>query len=297
MYKDKKMIRIVSEQIKSPENKYLIGTTSEELAKEIYFYRSRFSTYIVLPTNSYIISNEQGSNYLTITNDNINTVIESFQICYEESYKSGVYNEDGIANDDIVTLRENYNRLQKDFVNLWELVRTTLIKSDTLAMELNLPNLQAGDVWVKTEDGWKGKDADTLFPIDPDDKLIWLENLVTKRYSNSFNLAPYETKVIDLEEIESGFYFLTLLRTESQFTDGTTELGLYPSYNLSFTNNIDESKLVEIGFIEQSFKTINPLSFDIPSELSLELSNLSNHPIKVDINLDLIRVSKSVNYR
>jgi len=155
-YKEKKIMIISSEQLKNSNNKYLISSDSAMRGKEKYFYQQEFMIYKELSTSQYIIYAESNSWYLEITDTEVIDKMLRFQICFEVTTESGEYNPDGILVDDIITLRENYNKLQNDLVKLWENVSNSSMKADNKDMSLILPQLKDNEVWVKKGDGWEG---------------------------------------------------------------------------------------------------------------------------------------------
>ncbi|MGL5057727.1 MAG: hypothetical protein ACRC6A_10230, partial [Fusobacteriaceae bacterium] len=76
------------------------------------------------------------------------------QVCYEFASLSSEYQVD--FNVDINIVKDRYNELVKDVKEIFNYVKTNMITSDGLDVSIVLPQLDLGEVWMRTEEGYKG---------------------------------------------------------------------------------------------------------------------------------------------
>jgi hypothetical protein len=150
--KNNKIIFLISEQIKTSDNKYLLNGI--DLSKARFYYKEDLENFYELVTSDYEVFEESGNTFLKINNTEINSIVELFQIAYELNFTGGQY--DPTFDVDIEVLKDNYNKLVEDSKNIWEILKKQVFVADSLDENKILPALQEGEIWVKTSDGWKG---------------------------------------------------------------------------------------------------------------------------------------------
>jgi len=151
-YKDKKIMKVISQFESVSGQKYEINGIDLDIA--VFFYRASQEAFKVMTTSDYRVIEEGGNFYLEVNNSVVTAVAESYQIAYDISLLSSKYE---IAfNPDINTLKDKYNQLVDDTHSLFDYIRKQALISDDTQMEIILPQLENGEVWVKTIGGWRG---------------------------------------------------------------------------------------------------------------------------------------------
>ena len=151
-FKNRKLIVNVREFTSISSGKYEINGV--ELDKAIWFYRNPTEQYLVLAKGSYTISVEGANVYLLIHDQTVIASAERIQLCYEFASISSEYQVDfGV---DVNVLKDRYNELVDDVKALFKYVQTNMMTADGLDVELILPELSTGEVWMRTDTGYKG---------------------------------------------------------------------------------------------------------------------------------------------
>ncbi|MGL5714945.1 MAG: hypothetical protein ACRCX2_18155, partial [Paraclostridium sp.] len=141
-----------------------------DLAKAVWFYRTPQEQYLVLPKGSYTITTEGANTYLLIHDQGIISTAERIQLCYEFASMSSEYQVDfGV---DVNVLKDRYNELVDDVKSLFKYVQTNMMAADGLDVELILPQLDNGEVWMRTETGYRGFNVGE---IDKNIQDFWVE--------------------------------------------------------------------------------------------------------------------------
>lgn len=107
-----------------------------------------------LAKGDYTVDTSNNQQNLIIQNDELLAQIETIQICYILDLTSTQYNVD--FNVDINILKDNYNKLVTDTHELWEYIKKKGFVSDQEDFDVILPQLDEGEVWVKTAEGYRG---------------------------------------------------------------------------------------------------------------------------------------------
>lgn len=153
-------------------SRYEINGVNLSLA--YYMYRNPQELFQVIPPGSYTITQEGGNTYLDISDAVILSTAIEFQVIYVYDVKSSQYID---PFPDLVILQNKYNELQDDFANLVAVLNSNNISADTLKMMCVLPVLNTNEVWVKTDEGYRGFDIGDLEQIIAD-KIKEFEKLV-----------------------------------------------------------------------------------------------------------------------
>lgn len=150
--KIRQIIKIVKEITVTSSNSYDISGLDLNLIK--IFYREPQRTYQDLPLGDYVIDSSGGTQTLVIQNQSILDIAEAIQICYVLDLKSSEY----IVNFDvdINTLKDSHNKAVQDIHDLWEYIKELGFTSDAKNTQIILPELEEGEVWVRTEDSYRG---------------------------------------------------------------------------------------------------------------------------------------------
>lgn len=156
-YKKGKLIQIVQE-FDNEGDKYLINGIDTSHA--ILFARKKQGQYEPIPLGNYTITQEENNQYLNITNKEYLATIERVQIGIEFSSISSDYDVE--FNVDINILKDKYNQLVEDVKNIFKYVKTSNMIADGLDVDVVLPQLDTDEVWVKTENGYRGFNIGSL---------------------------------------------------------------------------------------------------------------------------------------
>lgn len=125
-----------------------------DLDTSVFMWRKTQETYTVIPTSSYSISESSNGNTLVITDTETLSEIERLQIVYIINNETSTY--DPSYKVDVTTLKDHYNTLVESFSEMFEYIKKTVIVADGQDYSIVLPTLNEGEVWVKTEDSWRG---------------------------------------------------------------------------------------------------------------------------------------------
>lgn len=155
----RKISKIVKEMsvVKSQKNYDISGLTIS-LCK--FYYREPQKQFKDLPIGDYTIETSHNTQTLIINNATILDKAESIQVCYELDLTSSKYESD--FEIDINRLASSYNEAIDDLHNLWSYIRNIGMVADDTTIDLILPQLDTNEVWVKTEDGYKGVPLDDV---------------------------------------------------------------------------------------------------------------------------------------
>lgn len=153
MDKVRKLILPITEFIASPNViDYDINGVDEE--KAIFFYRVAQQQFAELQRGDYTLVNESNNQILRITNAELLSTIEKFQVCYVFDFSSSDYKPE--FGTDVNVLKDRYNELYEDVKMLFKYVKETMMVADGEDVTTILPQLDVNEVWVKTETGYRG---------------------------------------------------------------------------------------------------------------------------------------------
>lgn len=150
-YKKGKLITVIQEFLNTG-NKYQINGIN--VANAVFFARKPQGQYEPIPKGNYSITQESNNQYLNITNTDYLGTIESIQIGIEFASISSSYDIE--FNVDINILKDKYNQLVTDVQNLFKYAKKNLMIADALDVDVVLPQLDVDEVWVRTENGYRG---------------------------------------------------------------------------------------------------------------------------------------------
>lgn len=128
--------------------------TGVDLALSKFFYRASQELFQDLSTGDYRVDTSAGKQTLVITNQEILSAAEAFQVGYVLDFTATKYETQW--NVDINTLKDRYNQLVDSTQELWEYIRKTGFISDDTTIDLILPQLDINEVWVRGESGYVG---------------------------------------------------------------------------------------------------------------------------------------------
>lgn len=144
--------------------------TGIDLGLAKFFYREPQMLFQDLAAGDYTISTGGGKQTLTITNPELLAKVEAFQVAYVLDFDASKY--DTQWNVDINTLKDKYNQLLDVTFNVWEYIRKIGFVADDTDMQIILPQLNTGEVWVKTDAGWRGLNVGD---IESNINAFWIE--------------------------------------------------------------------------------------------------------------------------
>ena len=150
-FKDRKLL-VVAREFEKVGTRYEINGI--DLSKAVFFWRLPTEMYDVIPKGSYSITTENNVNYLNITDTVVYPNVERIQICYEFASISSEYQVD--FNVDINILKDRYNEVVSDVKSLFNHVQKMGIVADGNDVSIVLPELSTGEVWMRTDTGYKG---------------------------------------------------------------------------------------------------------------------------------------------
>ena len=149
----RKIAKIVKEITVSPsQTRYDISGLTLGLCK--FFYRTAQNLFQDLASGDYTIDSSSNNQILVIQNAELLKTMEAIQVCYVVDLTSSRYETD--FNVDTNQLKDNYNKLVDDVHILWNYIKTVGMVADDTSIPLILPQLNTDEVWVKTDDGYKG---------------------------------------------------------------------------------------------------------------------------------------------
>lgn len=144
--------KIVKEIAKTSDNRYNIDGVDLGLAK--FLWRASQLQFEDLNPGDYTIETVGGSTFMVILSAEINSKLEGVQVVYILDFTSSRYETE--YDTDINTLKNKFNLLVDDALNMWEHLRKNGMISDTAGFDVILPELDVDEVWVKTVDGFRG---------------------------------------------------------------------------------------------------------------------------------------------
>lgn len=125
-----------------------------DMSTMIVFARTKQYSFEPIPSGNYVIKTEQNIQYLIITNQEYLATIERIQICKEFATISSEYEVD--FDVDISILKDRYNEAVQDIKNIYKYIQTNIMIADALDTAVVLPTLNNDEVWVRTQDGYRG---------------------------------------------------------------------------------------------------------------------------------------------
>ncbi|MGL5594111.1 MAG: hypothetical protein ACRDDH_09270 [Cetobacterium sp.] len=147
-----KISKIVKEMVAAPDGRYNIDGINLGLAK--FLWRETQLQFDDLNPGDYRIEETGGSTFLVITSEGINKDLEAVQVAYILDFTSSRYETE--YDVDINTLKNKFNLLVDDTLNMWEHLRKNGMISDVEGFDIILPELDTDEVWVKTATGFRG---------------------------------------------------------------------------------------------------------------------------------------------
>lgn len=213
-FKDRKLLLTVREFDKSG-TKYEINGV--DLGKAIFFWRLPTEMYDVIPKGSYNVTVEGNTTYLNITDTATFASVERLQICYEFASISSRYDVD--FNVDANILKDRYNELVADVKAIFAHVQRMGLVSDGNDVSIVMPELGLGEVWMRTETGYKGFNVSD---IEANIRDFWIEfNQKTTEILKEIELAG--NKQVDRVE-EHGDKKLEEMDLKAVEVDGKLDL-------------------------------------------------------------------------
>ena len=158
-YTKKGKLLFIVQEFEKRDDRYNINGINRVKAK--YFARFHQGQFEEIPLGNYRIAEQGNQVYLLITNQEYLAKVERLQVCYEFASISSDY-EVELGEVDVNTLTNKYNQLVEDVKNLFKYVQTNMMTADSLDVFNILPQLDADEVWVKTENGWRGLNIGNL---------------------------------------------------------------------------------------------------------------------------------------
>ena len=187
----RKISKIVKEiSMQSSQSVYDISGLDLSLCK--FYYRTPQELFKDLPSGDYTINKSSNQQSLVIQNNAIISSGEAIQVCYEMDLSSSKYEVDFEV--DINRLTTSYNELVEDVHTLWEYIRKTGMIADDTTIDLILPQLNNNEVWVKSENGYRG------MPLDDVEQSI--KDIIDKYSQQKIEEIKKETTAHADKEIE-----------------------------------------------------------------------------------------------
>ena len=151
MIKDRKYMPPIQE-IAIVDNRatYPINSSSIE-GLEFLSRKPNEKFYIMVKDADYTLEQVSGVWNITIINTDLLEVITDIQVASALTIESGEY--DPIGSVDIVTLKDYYNKLYRDFINLQSFYNINSFLTDGLTDNLVLPSLKPNETWFMDVDG------------------------------------------------------------------------------------------------------------------------------------------------
>lgn len=151
IYKNNKILSKAKEILNDGTGSYNINGIDLSLAT--FFYRTLDRMFVVMAPGDYRIDTVGNNTMLVITNEDVKTKSEMFQICYAYNMTSSSY--DPLGDPDINIIKDKYNQLFKDFQFLFEYVRKDMLVSDSTEVTLVIPKIEKDEVLVGTDEGYR----------------------------------------------------------------------------------------------------------------------------------------------
>lgn len=151
MIKDRKYMPPIQEiAIVDNQATYPINSSSIE-GLEFLSRKPNEKFYIMVKDADYTLEQVSGVWNITIINTDLLEAITDIQVASALTIESGEY--DPIGSVDIVTLKDYYNKLYRDFINLQSFYNINSFLTDGLTDNLVLPSLKPNETWVMNADG------------------------------------------------------------------------------------------------------------------------------------------------
>ena len=151
MIKDRKYMPPIQEiAIVDNQATYPINSSSIE-GLEFLSRKANEKFYIMVKDADYTLEQVSGVWNITIINTDLLEAITDIQVASALTIESGEY--DPIGSVDIVTLKDYYNKLYRDFINLQSFYNINSFLTDGLTDNLVLPSLKPNETWVMNADG------------------------------------------------------------------------------------------------------------------------------------------------
>ncbi len=157
--KQDNLIKLIREiEVISSQDAYNINGI--DIGKAIFFYRKSQELFDVLPKGSYRIDTAGGNTNIVITDTEILGTAEKLQIGYIFTTISSKYEPE--FDVDTITLKDRYNECIDDMKNIYAYIKKSMMIADSDDFSIVLPTLKSGEVWIKTDEGWKGTNVADL---------------------------------------------------------------------------------------------------------------------------------------
>lgn len=150
-YKQNKITLVIKEMANTGDTYEINGI---DFKKAVFMWRKDRELYYPIPTSAYRVETTSNDANLVITDAEALKDVERLQIISVINDSSSKY--EPLHKADIETLKNNYNELVDNFKELFNYVKKTVMIADGQDFSIVLPTLEEGEVWVKTQDGWKG---------------------------------------------------------------------------------------------------------------------------------------------
>lgn len=151
MIKDRKYMPPIQEiAIVDNQATYPINSSSIE-GLEFLSRKPNEKFYIMVKDANYTLEQVSGVWNITIINTDLLEAITDIQVASALTIESGEY--DPIGSVDIVTLKDYYNKLYRDFINLQSFYNINSFLTDGLTDNLVLPSLKPNETWVMNVKG------------------------------------------------------------------------------------------------------------------------------------------------
>lgn len=234
----RKIAKIVKEMNTSPsQSRYDISGLTLGLCK--FFYRISKHLFQDLGQGDYTIDTSNNSQVLVIQNSELLKNMEAIQVCYILDTTSSKYETD--FNVDINQLKDEYNHLVDDVHALWDYVKKVGIVADDNTIPLILPQLDTNELWIKTDDGYKGI---TLTDAEGEIKKV-IDAYTTEKIEEISNHVNSKKKELDayekLKENEIQSYTSVKKNEIEQYS--TTKKSEIESYAELKKEELDEHEL------------------------------------------------------
>ncbi len=236
-YKQRRISTIVKEiQINKGQTKYEISGINIDDCK--FFYRYKQKQFKDLPLGDYTIDKSGNQPLLEITNNDIINKAEAIQVCYVVDLKSSKYQTDFEV--DINKLTESYNKLVDDVHVLWEYVKKTAMVADDTTIDLILPQLNTDEVWIKTDDGYKG-----ISITDAEEQTKDLVTQYTEELKKDI-VALKNTSMTEIQEATSNSIQEIAESFNAEVEKGKQEIAVKSNEEVGIITDLVDSKISEI---------------------------------------------------
>ena len=227
-----------------------------------FYYRLSQEQFQDLHSGDYTIHRSDNSQTIEIRNSVILSTAEALQVCYQVDLTSSKYETD--FNVDINRLASSYNQVVDDLHVLWEYVRDTGMISDDTAIDLILPQLNTDEIWVKTDDGYKG--------VSLTDAEGEIKKVIEKYTSEMIGKIDKASQNIFDKEVETGKQEITD-HTTSEMNRITDVVDNIMEQQYKYKLPIGENTVILPDFFIPSNKTkvfVNGLYLSTPEDYDFE---------------------------